>query len=174
MTMVEDERVDSGGGRLSFDAFFRAEHQRLAALATALCGDRETGRDVAQEALARTYREWDRVSRLERPGGWTRRVVVNLAHDHGRHLAVRQRRLSELANRIASDGPTDNAFLDAEMWAAVAMLPERQRTAVALFYIGDRSIGDVAEQMGVREGTVKTTLHKARERLRRVLSEEST
>lgn len=171
--MVEDARTVSGGG-MSFDTFFRAEHQRLAALATALCGDREAGRDVAQEALTRTYREWDRVSQLERPGGWTRRVVVNLAHDHGRHLAVRRRRLSELASRIAGESVADEAPLDAEMWAAVAMLSERQRTAVALFYIGDRSISDVAEAMGVHEGTVKTTLHKARSQLRRLLSEEST
>lgn len=159
---------------MSFDAFFRAEHQRLAALATALCGDRETGRDVAQEAMTRAYQEWDRVGRLERPGGWARRVVVNLAHDHGRHLAVRRRRLSELAGRIAGPGSADEVSLDGEMWAAVAMLPVRQRTAVALFYIGDRSISDVAEAMGVHEGTVKTTLDKARKRLRRVLSEEAT
>ena len=159
---------------MSFDAFFRAEHQRLAALATALCGDREAGRDVAQEALTRTYREWDRVSQLERPGGWTRRVVVNLAHDHRRHLAVRRRRLPELANRIAGDSAVGEFPLDAEMWAAVAMLPERQRIAVALFYIGDRSVSDVAEAMGVHEGTVKTMLHRARERLRGVLSEEVT
>ena len=173
MEVVEVARTVSGGG-MSFDAFFHAEHQRLAALATALCGDREAGRDVAQEALIRTYREWDRVSQLERPGGWARRVVVNLAHDHGRHLAVRRHRLPELANRIAGDRAADEAPLDAEMWAAVAMLPERQRTAVALFYIGDRSISDVADAMGVNEGTVKTTLHKARNQLRRLLSEEAT
>ena len=173
MNMVEHQRAASNGG-VSFDDFFRAEHQRLAALATALCGDREAGRDIAQEALTRTYREWDRVGRLERPGGWTRRVVVNLAHDHGRHLGVRRRRLPELAHCIAGDRTADESPLDAEMWAAVAMLPERQRTAVALFYIGDRSISDVAEAMGVQEGTVKTTLHKARRQLRRLLSEEAT
>lgn len=171
--MVEDER-SVGYGHTSFDAFFREEHQRLAALATALCGDREAGSDVAQEALTRTYREWDRVSRLERPGGWARRVVVNLAHDHGRHLAVRRRRLSELAGGIAGDRTVDETPLDAEMWAAVAKLPQRQRTAVALFYIGDRSISDVAEAMGVGEGTVKNTLHKARRHLSRLLPEEAT
>ena len=171
--MVEDAATVSAGG-MSFDAFFRTEHQRLAALATVLCGDREAGRDVAQEALTRTFREWDRVSQLDRPGGWTRRVVVNLSHDHGRHLEVRRRRLSELANRIAGDSAADETPLDAETWAAVAMLPERQRIAVALFYIGDRSISDVADAMGVHEGTVKTTLHKARSQLRRLLSEEAT
>lgn len=161
-------------GDVSFDAFFRAEHRRLAALATALCGDREVGRDIAQEALIRTYREWASVSQLERPGGWTRRVVVNLTHDHSRHLAVRRRRLPELASRIAGDVAAAETPLDAEMWAAVAMLPERQRTAVALFYIGDHSIDDVAEAMGVHQGTVKTTLHKARRQLHRLLSEEAT
>jgi RNA polymerase sigma-70 factor (ECF subfamily) len=172
MSMVGACEVSGGG--VSFDAFFRAEHQRLAALATALCGDREVGRDVAQEALTRTYREWARVSQLERPGAWTRRVVVNLVRDHGRHVAVRRRRLPELASRIASDQAAADAPLDAEMWAAVALLPERQRIAVALFYIGDRSLSDVAETMGVHEGTVKTTLHKARRELRRLLSEETT
>jgi RNA polymerase sigma-70 factor, ECF subfamily len=174
MKMVDDTRP-AAESALPFDAFFRAEHQRLSALATALCGDREAGRDVAQEALVRTYREWDRVSQLERPGGWTQRVVVNLARDHGRHLAVRRRRLPELALRIAGDRTADDSpALDAEMWAAVAMLPDRQRTAVALFYIGDRTISEVAEVMGVHEGTVKTTLHKARSQLRRQLSEEAT
>jgi RNA polymerase sigma-70 factor (ECF subfamily) len=101
-------------------------------------------------------------------------VVVNLARDHGRHLGVRRRRLAELASRIAGDRAADESPLDAEMWAAVAMLPERQRTAVALFYIGDRSISEVAETMGVHEGTVKATLHKARSELRRRLSEDAT
>ena len=173
MDMRENVRTPSSGDR-TFDAFFRAEHHRLAALATALCGDRETGRDVAQEALTRTFREWDSVSRLERPGAWTRRVVVNLVRDHGRHLAVQSRRLPELANRITADSAAGDAPLDAEMWAAVAMLPERQRVAVALFYIGDRSISDVAAVMAVHEGTVKTTLHKARNQLRRMLSEDTT
>jgi RNA polymerase sigma-70 factor (ECF subfamily) len=173
MDMETDERT-SGPGAASFDAFFRAEHRRLAALATALCGDRELGRDVAQEALTRAFRDWDRVGRLQQPGGWTRRVVVNLVRDHGRHLAVRDRRLPELARRIAGDQATDGAAVDAEMWAAVAMLPERQRTAVALFYIGDRSISDVAQVMGVREGTVKTTLHQARAQLRQMLMKEES
>lgn len=172
MEMVRDERIngrdDSGS---SFDAFFRLEHRRLAALATALCGDREVGRDVAQEAMARTFQEWGRISQLERPGAWTRRVVVNLVRDHGRHIAVRRRRLPELATRM-STAPPGEMSLDGELWAAVATLPDRQRTAIALFHIGDQSISEVAEVMGVKEGTVKAALYEARQRLSRVLSEE--
>lgn len=53
MDMIENVRRASGGDR-SFDAFFRAEHHRLAALATALCGDRETGRDVSANTSGRS------------------------------------------------------------------------------------------------------------------------
>jgi RNA polymerase sigma-70 factor (ECF subfamily) len=173
MDMVEERRGASSGG-VVFDVFFRAEFGRLAALATALCGDRETGCDIAQEALTRTYREWPRVSRLDSPGTWTRRVILNLARDHSRHKIVQRRRLPELASRVHGESTVSDPLLDSEMWAAVASLPERQRAAVALFYIGDRSITEVAEVMGVHEGTVKTSLHKARNQLRRVLSEDAT
>ena len=171
MAMVQGTRTDSDGDD-GFDAFFRTEHQRLAALGAALCGDRETGRDLAQEALARTYKEWARVSRLERPGAWTRRVVVNLARDQARHRAVQRRRLPELARRNDAGAMVSDVRHDGEFWAAVATLPERQRTAVALYYVGDRSISHVAEEMGIREGSVKTMLHQARVKLRQLLSED--
>jgi RNA polymerase sigma-70 factor (ECF subfamily) len=173
MAMVAGARTDSEDDD-GFDAFFRLEHQRLVALGSVLCGDRETGRDVAQEALARTYKEWARVGRLERPGAWTRRVVGNLARDHARHRAVQRRRLPELARRTQAGAVVSDIGHDGEFWAAVATLPDRQRTAVALFYVGDRSISQVAEDMGVREGTVKTTLHQARIQLRELLSEDQT
>lgn len=170
MSMAEDLRTDSRAGR-SFDAYFREEHQRLVALATVLCGDREVARDLAQEALIRTYIRWDVVAALERPGAWTRRVLVNLIRDHGRHGAVLRRRLPELARgahraRVAVDAPFDSEF-----WAAVAPLSDRQPIAVALFYVGDQSVSHVAEVMEIREGSVKTTLHQARKRLRQLLSE---
>jgi RNA polymerase sigma-70 factor, ECF subfamily len=173
MTMVEGARIGSGDG-LSFDAFFRTEYRRLAALATVLSGDRDTGCDLAQEALIRSYEHWDKIARLERPGAWTRRVVVNLARDHARHRAVRRRRLPVLANQIDASGNVVDPSHDGEFWAAVATLPDRQRTAVALYYVGDRSISHVAQEMGIREGSVKTMLHQARNRLRQLLSEDQT
>lgn len=169
--MVDEVCTDSDGDA-SFDAFFRAEHRRLVALAAVLCGDRETARDLAQEALVRTYRDWSAVAVLDRPGAWTRRVVVNLARDHTRHRVVQRRRLPELAGRAETTAQVVDPPFDSEFWAAVAALPERQRTAVALYYVGDRSVSTVAEEMGIREGSVKTTLHQARKSLRTLLVEE--
>jgi RNA polymerase sigma-70 factor, ECF subfamily len=170
MSMAEDVRTDSRADR-SFDAYFRGEHQRLVALATVLCGDRELARDLAQEALVRTYTHWDEVARLERPGAWTRKVLLNLIRDHGRHGAVLRRRLPELAREADRVRVVVDAPFDSEFWAAVATLSDRQRTAVALFYVGDRSVRHVAEVMEIREGSVKTTLHQARKRLHHLLSE---
>lgn len=167
--MADD--IVNAQGDVGFDAFFRAEHRRLVALGAALCNDRETGRDLAQEALVRTYQRWTDVIRLERPDAWTRRVLVNLARDHARHRTVHRRKLPELAARTVMHTGAD-VLHDAEFWNTVGGLPERQRTAVALFYVGDQSISDVADAMGVSEGSVKTTLHQARARLRELLEED--
>ncbi len=160
-------------GAVGFDAFFRSEYPRLAALGAALCGNREDGCDVAQEALARAFNAWDDVGGFDRPGAWARRVVVNLARDHARHRRVRQRRLASLASEMGTRATRASLPFDGEFWTAVATLPDRQRTAVALFYVGDQSISQVADVMQVSEGSVKTTLHQARTRLRRLLQEES-
>ena len=172
MAMVEDAQTRSSGDG-SFDAFFHCELPRLTALAAVLCGNRETGHDIAQEALMRTYSDWDRVAQLESPGGWSRRVVVNLARDHGRHRAVQRRRLPELAHQANLSPSAPDVPHDREFWVAVATLPDRQRTAVALFYIGDHSVSQVAHEMGIRVGSVKTMLHQARENLRHLLSEDT-
>jgi len=57
---------------IDFDPFFRAHHQRLIACGVALCGDRERAREAAQEALARAFRDWDGVQRIDAPGAWVR------------------------------------------------------------------------------------------------------
>ncbi len=168
--MVDEARVDDSEG---FDVFFRSEYPRLAALGAALCGNREDGRDVAQEALARAFNSWDNVGGLDQPGAWARRVVVNLARDHARHREVKRRRLPALASELKTRPVTASLPFDSDFWAAVATLPDRQRTAVALFYVGDQSIGQVAEVMRVTEGSVKTTLHQARTRLSRLLQQEN-
>jgi RNA polymerase sigma-70 factor (ECF subfamily) len=154
----------------AFEAFFRAEHPKLVALGWALTGDSETARELAQEALLRAYRDWAKVADYDNPGGWVRRVVVNLATD--RH---RRRRSEEAAlSRMPPSEPA--ALLDPatdHWWRAVRSLPEGQRTAVVLHYLEDMSVADVAATLGVSEGTVKTQLARARQTLARTLAEEA-
>jgi RNA polymerase sigma-70 factor, ECF subfamily len=151
-----------------FEAFFRAEHPRLVAIGLALTGDREAARDLAAEALSRAHRSWPS---LDNPSAWVRRVITNLATDRGRRLGRERRVLSRVAAQTPSSTGMNDPVSDG-FWAAVRALPERQQAAVVLHYLEDRSILDVASILGVAEGTVKSTLFKARNTLATTLAAE--
>lgn len=147
----------------SFEDFFLVEHPRLVALVLALSGDRGHAEDLAQEALLRAYRRWEVVGRYEKPGAWTRRVALNLATSAHRRRRSERRAVERLAARphpVADAGPGRTEF-----WAMVRTLPRRQAAAVALYYLADESVAEVAHDMGCAEGTAKAHLHQARQTL---------
>lgn len=164
--MPECEDGPSTGQPASFDAFFRAEQPRMVALAYALTGSREVALDLAQESLFRAYQRWHSVSGLAYPGAWVRRTTINAAMDWHR----RNRRWNSIQARLIVRHVDPPNAIDAKFWEAVRRLPRQQRIAVALYYVEDRSIDDVAAVMGVASGTVKATLSAARARLNRILT----
>lgn len=142
-----------------FEPFFRTEHPRLLSTAVAMVGDREVARELVQEALLRTYHAWAKVSLLERPGAWTRRVLVNLCVDVHRRRSNEQRAMSLVSPSRDAEAP---ALPSSAFWAVVRRLPKLQRSVVALHYVHDLSVAEVAGVLGVSEGTVKTSLMRAR------------
>jgi RNA polymerase sigma-70 factor, ECF subfamily len=93
-----------------------------------------------------------------------RRVAANLAVSRWRRLRSETRALARLAARQ----PTEVADLpapDAAFWAAVRALPRRQAQAIALHYLEDRPVAEIATVLGVAEGTVKSALHTGRRTL---------
>lgn len=154
-----------------FERFFRLEHPRLLSTATAMVADREVARELVQEALLRTYHAWRKVARLERPGAWTRRVLVNLCVDVHRRRGNEQRALSLVTPTRDTDAP---ALPAREFWDAVRDLPKLQRSVVALHYVHDLSVAEVAGVLGVTEGTVKTSLMRARTSLAPTLAAHRT
>jgi RNA polymerase sigma-70 factor (ECF subfamily) len=165
--MLERGRRANGrtaGSDAAFDAFYRVEIHSLVALATSLTGDRSYGADLAQEALLRAFRSWETVCALDRPGAWARRVVINLTIDaHRRRQREEQATRRSLGETSETSVPEDE--VDEQFWAAVRSLPERQRHAVALHYIDDLPVAEVARVLEVTEGTVKTSLYMARKSL---------
>lgn len=151
---------------VDFDDLFRREVIAITSLASALTGSRETGADIAQEALLRAYRRWDDVCRLERPGAWIRRVAINLSLDARRRSAREARALTRFrpAVEAPSVDPVDDRF-----WTAVRALPERQRAVVALRYVDDLPVDEIADVLRTRPGTVKADLFRARSTLARTL-----
>ena len=155
-----------------FDRFFLAEHPKLVALGLAWTGNAETARELAQEALTRAYRSWDRVEHLDIPGAWVRRIMINLLIDTRRS----EQRNVELNRRLPTDvagepSPSHPVEADDRWWRAVGDLPDRERAAVTLHYVDDLSVAEVAGVLEVTPGTVKASLSHARQKLRVALSD---
>ncbi len=154
--------------RETFNAFYLREFPRMVALAAAVSGSRAVAEDLAQEAMVRAHRHWDRIAGYDKPGAWVRRVTINLATSALRTRAAEARRLLRLGRPDAELPPPEPE--DEAVWAAVGELPRRQRAAVALFYLEDRPIREIAEILDCTESTAKVHLHKGRTALSTALA----
>ncbi|MEP6625780.1 MAG: sigma-70 family RNA polymerase sigma factor [Acidimicrobiia bacterium] len=143
-----------------FDDFAREARARLVGLAYSLSGDRTIAEDLVQEALLATHRAW---ADLEHPPAYARRAVVNLAASRVRNLGRERRALSRWFGQRETF--VELQPIDAEFWRAVAVLPQRQREVIALFYVDDLAVADIAIALEISAGTVKSTLHDARRAL---------
>lgn len=166
---MNDEETDPVAG---FDAFVEVEFSHVLALALALLGNRDDAVDVAQETMARTFARWDDVTTMDRPGAWARRVALNLVNDTLRQRTRRRRlqlKLRAQRTPIVTEPGVDE--WDRTFWAEVAALPQRQRDVVVLHYVDDLAIADIAAIVEAPEGTVKSDLSRARDRLRLAMSQ---
>jgi RNA polymerase sigma-70 factor, ECF subfamily len=151
-----------GGGR-DFDAFFYDRLPGVMRLAQRMTGDPATAEDIAAESFARAFARWDKVALLPYREAWVMRVAANLAID-----LTRRRRRPLAPARVAPD-PADEVALRLSLAEALRHLPKAQRDAVVLRYLADLSEEEVARALGVRPGTVKSHLHRARQTLARRL-----
>jgi len=152
-----------------FDDFYRREYRGLVALSAALIRDRSMAEDIAQEALVAAYRRWGEVGRLESPIGWTRRVVMNKSASFMRRRLVELRAITRLASERGDVAPPDS---HEDFWRLVRKLPRRQAQVIALFFVADLSVIDIADVLGCKEGSVKSSLFKARQHLQAELQPE--
>src|SRR4029453_15832952 len=105
-------RIDEG-----YDEVFRAEHGSIVRTAFLVTGDRETAREVAQEAFAELYVRWAKVRTYDRPGAWGRRGAPDLRGTGG------------------ATGGAEDVGLD--VLASLQELSPAQRAAVVLHYFDD-------------------------------------
>lgn len=147
-----------------FTVFYGREFSSVVGLAYALSGSRWAAEELAQEAFLAAHRRWKTVGGYEQPGAWVRRVVSNLATSLVRRRLAEARALVKLAARRPEGIPPLEAN-DSEFWRAVRALPKRQSQVLALHYLEDLSVAEIAETLNIAQGTVKTHLHRARTEL---------
>lgn len=153
-----------------FDELYRAHYGNVVAMAYALTGDLVEAQDLAQEGFCRAWQRWRKIAGYDDPVAWVRRVVGNLASSRWRRLAVARRHLRrERPGEVPALGPDHVALV-----AALRSLPETQRRAIVLHHLADLPVAEVARELGVADGTVKSWLHRGRATLAAQLSDPTT
>ncbi len=145
--------------RGEFERVFRSAYPSVLRTAFLVLHDRGRAEEVTQDAFLRLYERWPKAVSYEHPAAWVRKVVVRDAI----RRAERERR-QLVASVLPERGRTDS-LPDLDLLAAVAALPPRQRAAVALYYLEDRPVDEIADLMEVSVSTVKQHLFQARGRL---------
>jgi RNA polymerase sigma-70 factor, ECF subfamily len=149
-----------------FDAFYAATYTRLVGQLYAVTGDLAEAEDVVQEAFARAVVRWPRIRGYDLPEAWVRRVAVNLARQGLRRTRRRLRLLVRLAPPPPAPGPSVDGLVLA---AALRTLPPAQRQVLALHHAAGLPVREVAELLGVPEGTAKAHLARGRAALAALL-----
>jgi RNA polymerase sigma-70 factor (ECF subfamily) len=147
-----------------FEELYTRAFGRLVGQLFLVTGDLYEAEEVVQEAFTRAAGRWPRLRDYDLPELWVRRVAINLATD-GRRRG--RRRLAVLAQLDAdADAVVPPVSEDGlAVAAALATLPRRQRQVVVLHYLFDLPVREVARQLGVPVGTVKSRLARARSAL---------
>jgi RNA polymerase sigma-70 factor (ECF subfamily) len=149
--------VDDG-----FEEFF-VDHYRVVERAVALAiGDHNRAEEMTQEAFARAYQRWPSISRMDRPVAWLFVVALNAERKRWR----REHDAPELETVAVGADHAGAVVTAVALRGAIVRLPPRQRAAIVLRYLADLSIAEVAQALGVADGTVKATIHQALRNLR--------
>ena len=155
---AEDEAPD-------FDAAFPDLYRHAYRVAFRLCGSDEDAKDLAQDALVRTYGRWKKIGTYADPSAWVARVVTNLAFDLWRRRRSLRRIQSQTSPAVSNDHD--------ELYLALEALPRRQRQVVVLRYLADQSEAATAEALGCAVGTVKQHASRGLQALRARLDRSS-
>ena len=140
--------------------FLTTDYPRLVAGLTLVCGSRPAAEDAVQEALARAWEKSERGQRIDSLTAWVARVSMNLARSGLRRRTAERRARARLVTSEDTGWSSPEERVDVRR--ALAGLSRRQREVAVLRYYLGMPVVDVAEVLGVTEGTVKTTMFRAR------------
>ena len=163
------------GDLAAFEAIYKAHSGRLFSLACRMVGNPTDAEDLLQDIFLAAHRKLDSFRGDSALGTWLYRLATNLCLDHLRSRAAKSSQitdtiddepaLADAGSRRLADRTVDKMDLE----RAMAQLPEGCRTAFVLHDVEGLEHREVAELLGIAEGTSKSQVHKARLRLRGIL-----
>lgn len=159
--------VDAHGSRCELAEFERlvaGTERQLLRDALLLTGDVHEARDLVQEVYLRAWKSWSQVREVDEALAWCRRVLRNLAIGNWRRRRVALSYLQRQRPAASARTAEEEALFD-PVWVALRALPPPQRQAVVLHHLFDLPIDEVAAQLRVPAGTVKSWLSRGRRAL---------
>ena len=160
-------RVDE----IALQEFLHTAYPRLVAAVALVCGSRPAAEDAVQDALLRAWQRSERGEEIESLNAWVTTVALNQARSGLRRVLAERRARSRLGHDVSVATPSGER-IDVER--ALTALPRRQREAVVLRYYLQFDTREVAAALSVNEGTVKSTLFRARATLAELLDIDET
>jgi RNA polymerase sigma-70 factor (ECF subfamily) len=150
-------------------ALYTATGRRLVGLLVSVRASPSLAEDLLQEAYAKLVPRWDRVQRYDNPEAWVRTVALRRYLSHERRARVFRRHAPGLTARESTEGPSPDRVT---VELALASLPVQQRVVVVLHYVLDLPVGEIAMQLKVPAGTVKSRLARARAALADLIGDD--
>ena len=152
-----------------FDAFYAVTHQRIIGQVYAMCGDLYEAQDCVQEAYARAWQQWPRLSTEHgNPEAWVRTVATRLAVSSWRQAVNRltAHRRENRVGEVSGMSPDHIAVV-----AALRKISADQRLAIVLHHYAGLSVEEIAAETGAKPSTVKARLARGRKALAPHLTE---
>jgi RNA polymerase sigma-70 factor (ECF subfamily) len=171
-------RIQDGDG-VAFETLYRTHAGRLFGLVSRMLGARPEAEDVLQEIFVNVHRKMGAFRGDSSLGTWLHRIAVNHCLDHLRSRGAQMARATESLDDEGAGEPTavtpvvPTAVSRIDLERAIAQLPDGCRAVFVLHDVEGRDHKEVAEALGIAEGTSKSQVHKARMRLRALLSATS-
>lgn len=167
---TEREKLnDSFAAELSAEELVKKYSPMIYRLAYSRLQNTADAEDITQEVLMKYIRSGQRFESEEHRRRWLLRVAVNAI----KSLATTAwRRHTVSLDEAAEVGSESSDIRHAEIRDAVQKLPEKYRMPIHLFYFEDLSVKEIASIMSSGEGTIKSLLSRARDKLREMLTEE--
>ena len=159
------------GNKRAFDSLLRKYQSQVRRFLLSLTlGDRQLADDLAQETLVKAYLSCDAYQDQGHFTAWIYRIAYRTFLDHRRNLHPTDR--LDTAREVASQEASDGTFRYEALYAALATLPERERTALLLFYLKGYAVKEISDIMECGEDAVKKQLQRGREHLRNKLGKD--
>jgi RNA polymerase sigma-70 factor (ECF subfamily) len=180
MTFAEGRSKEStlvqraaAGDASAWEALMLEYQQAVFRLAWLLLGDADEAEDVAQETFLRAWRALARFDPARPLRPWLLSIAANLARNRrrsaGRYVSALMRAFREAPRSILLEETSTQHADAAALWQAVQHLDLRDQQIVYLRYFLDLPVSETAEVLQVPEGTVKSRLSRALEKLRRII-----